>query len=116
MVRTLRPVLRGYDYAISSRKPQATQVGERVLRGGGNAFDAAVAGFATLCVTDPAMTGFGGDAFVLVYSAADQKVWSINGGGTAPKLATIEWFNEHAGGRIPTNDGLLAASLPGAFD
>lgn len=116
MVRTLRPVMRGRNYAISSRKPQATQIGERILRVGGNAFDAAVAAFATLAVTDPAMTGFGGDAFVLVYSAAEKKVRSINGGGTAPKLATIEWFNTHAGGRIPANDGLLAASLPGALD
>lgn len=116
MVRTLRPVMRGTHYAISSRKPQATQVGERVLREGGNAFDAAVAAFATLAVTDPAMTGIGGDAFVLVYSAAEKKVWSINAGGTAPKLATIEWFEKNAGGKIPVNDGLLAASLPGVLD
>jgi len=116
MVRTLRPVMRGSNYAISSRKPQATQVGERVLRNGGNAFDAAVAAFAALAVTDPAMTGLGGDAFVLVYNAAQKKVLSINAGGTAPKLATIEWFQQHAGGKIPVNDGLLAASLPGAFD
>ena len=116
MVRTLRPVMRGSNYAISSRKPQATQVGERILRSGGNAFDAAVGAFATLMVTDPAMTGLGGDAFVLVYNAARKKVLSINAGGTAPKLATIEWFQQHAGGKIPVNDGLLAASLPGAFD
>lgn len=116
MVRTLRPVMRGNDYAISSRKPQATQVGERVLRNGGNAFDAAVAAFAALMVTDPAMTGLGGDAFVLIYNAAQKKVLSINAGGTAPKLATIEWFQQHADGKIPVNDGLLAASLPGAFD
>jgi gamma-glutamyltranspeptidase len=108
--------MRGNNYAISSRKPQATQVGERILRGGGNAFDAAVAAFAALAVTDAAMTGFGGDAFVLVYDATRKKVLSINAGGTAPRLATIEWFQQHAGGKIPVNDGLLAASLPGVFD
>ena len=41
---TTRPVLRGREYAVSSMKPEATQVAERILRAGGNAFDAAVAG------------------------------------------------------------------------
>src|SRR5579864_9565928 len=59
-VRTLRPVVRVSTHAISTRKPQATQVGDAILRSGGNAFDAAVAAFAVLAVTDPAMTGFGG--------------------------------------------------------
>ena len=116
MVRTLRPVIRGSSYAVSSRKPQATQVAERILLAGGNAFDAAVAAFGVLAVTDPAMTGIGGDAFALIYNAAEKRVWSINAGGTAPQLATIDWFNRNAGGKIPTNDGLLAASLPGAID
>ncbi len=114
--RTSRPVIRGAHYAISTRKPQATQAGERVLLAGGNAFDAAVAAFAVLAVTDPAMTGIGGDAFALIYSADENRVWSINGGGSAPALGTIDWFREHAGGEIPVNDGLLAASLPGVLD
>ena len=115
-VRTLRPVMRGSSHAVSSRKAQATQVGERILHSGGNAFDAAVAAFGVLAVTDPAMTGLGGDAFVLVYSAVDRQVISINAGGTAPQLATIDWYKQHAGGKIPVNDGLLAASLPGVVD
>jgi gamma-glutamyltranspeptidase/glutathione hydrolase len=115
-VRTLRPVVRGSRHAISTRKPQATQVGEAILRSGGNAFDAAVAAFAVLAVTDPSMTGFGGDAFVLVYSAREKRVISINAGGTAPKLATIDWYQQHAGGKIPVNDTLLSASLPGVVD
>ena len=115
-VRTLRPVVRGSTHAISTRKPQATQVGDAILRSGGNAFDAAVAAFAVLAVTDPSMTGFGGDAFVLLYSARDKRVVSINAGGTAPMLATIDWYRQHAGGRIPVNDTLLSASLPGVVD
>lgn len=111
-----RPVIRGNRYAVSTRKPQATQAAEHVLRAGGNAFDAAVAGMAVLAVTDPAMTGIGGDAFLLVYDARSGRVVSINAGGTAPELASIEWYRRHAGGNIPVNDGLLAASLPTVVD
>lgn len=114
--RTMRPVIRGSSYAVSTRKPQATQVAERILRAGGNAFDAAVAAQAVLSVVDPAMTGIGGDACVLIYDAGAKKVISINAEGTAPKLATIDWYNRNAGGRIPVNDGLLAASMPCVID
>ncbi len=64
--KTTRPVLRGTQYAVTTRKPQATQVGERILRAGGNAFDAAVAAQAALSITDPASNGVGADAFNLV--------------------------------------------------
>ncbi len=114
--RTMRPVIRGTGYAVSTRKPQATQVAERILHAGGNAFDAAVAAQMVLSVVDPAMTGVGGDACILIYDAAAKRVVSINASGTAPKLATIDWFNSHAGGRIPVNDGLLSASLPTVID
>jgi len=114
--RTMRPVIRGTNYAVSTRKPQATQAAERILRSGGNAFDAAVAAQAVLSVVDPAMTGIGGDACVLIYDAKTRRAVSINAEGTAPKLATIDWYNQHAGGRIPVNDGLLSASLPGVID
>ena len=67
--RITRPVIRGTRHAVSSRTPQATEVAQNILRAGGNAFDAAVAGQATLSVTDPASNGVGGDAFILIYDA-----------------------------------------------
>ena len=114
--KTMRPVIRGSVYAVSSRTPQATQVAEWILRAGGNAFDAAVAGQAVLGVTDPAMNGMGADACILVYDARAGKVISLNAEGTAPKLATIEWYKKNADGKIPANDTLLSASLPGIVD
>jgi gamma-glutamyltranspeptidase/glutathione hydrolase len=114
--RTTRPVIRGTSYAVSTRKPQATQVAEQILRAGGNAFDAAVAAQAALGVTDPAMNGVGSDACILIYDARAKKVVAINAEGTAPKLATIEWFNKNQGGKIPADNGLLSASLPGVVD
>ena len=112
----MRPVIRGSSFAVSSRTPQATDVAYAVLRAGGNAFDAAVAGQAALGVTDPAMNGVGSDACILIYDARAGKVISLNAEGTAPKLATIEWYKKNAGGKIPANDTLLAASLPGIVD
>ena len=114
--RTLRPVIRGTQYAVSSMKAQATEAAVRILEAGGNAFDAAVAGQAVLALVNPESNGFGADAVVLVYDAREKKVHSINAEGTAPKLATIDWYNKNNGGRIPNSDGLLSASLPGVID
>ncbi|OGA49862.1 MAG: gamma-glutamyltransferase [Betaproteobacteria bacterium RIFCSPLOWO2_12_FULL_63_13] len=114
--RTLRPVVRGTRYAVSSMKLQATEAAVRILEAGGNAFDAAVAGQAVLALVNPESNGFGADAVVLVYDAREKKVHSINAEGTAPRLATIDWYNKNNGGRIPNSDGLLSASLPGVID
>ena len=111
-----RPVIRGTRYAVSSRTPQATEVAQNILRAGGNAFDAAVAGQATLSVTDPASNGVGGDAFILIYDAKAGKVLSINGGGPAPRLATIEWYRNNNDNKLPVDDSLLAGTVPGTVD
>ena len=113
---TMRPVLRGRQYAVSSMAPQATQVAERILREGGNAFDAVVAGQAALGLADAAMNGIGSDAVILVYDSQTQKVISINAEGAAPKLATIDWYRKNQGGKIPVDDTLLSATVPGAVD
>jgi gamma-glutamyltranspeptidase/glutathione hydrolase len=114
--KTTRPAIRGTQYAVVSMKPQAAQVAERILQMGGNAFDAAVAGQAVLGLVDFPMNGVGSDAVVLVYDAKTRKVVSINAEGTAPKLATIEWYKKNNDGKIPSSDGLLSGSLPGVVD
>lgn len=114
--RTFRPVVRGTQYAVSSMKQEATRAAARILESGGNAFDAIVAGQAVLALVNPESNGLGADAVILVYHAAEKKVYSINAEGTAPKLATIEWYNQNNDGKIPDSDGLLCASLPGVID
>jgi gamma-glutamyltranspeptidase/glutathione hydrolase len=112
----MRPVIRGAQYAVSTRKPQSTQVAERILRAGGNAFDAAVASQAALAITDAASNGVGSDAFILLYDAKSGSVFSVNAEGTAPKLATIDWYQQNAGGKIPVSEGLLSGTVPGVVD
>ncbi len=114
--QTTRPVIRGMYYAVSSMKPQATQAAEQILRAGGNAFDAAVAGQAVLGITDAAMNGIGSDAVLLIYDARSKKVLSVNAEGTAPRLATIDWYKKNQDGKIPVDDGLLSATVPGVVD
>ena len=78
------PVAEGYGGAISTVDAIATGVGLDVLRRGGNAVDAAVAGAATLGVTEPLSAGIGGGGFFLYYDAARRTVSTIDGRETAP--------------------------------
>jgi len=115
-VQTMKQLVRGTEYAATSMMPQATLAAEHVLRSGGNAFDAIVAGQAVLGVVQPNMNGMGSDAVLLVYDAKAKKAWSINAEGTAPKLATIDWYKKNKDGKIPTNDSLLSGTVPGVVD
>lgn len=114
--RTMRPVVRGRSYAVASMKAQATQAAEQILRRGGNAFDAIVAGQAVLGLADASGNGIGSDAVLLVFDSKASRVYSINAEGTAPRLATIEWYRKNNDGKLPVDDGLLAATVPGVVD
>ncbi|MBK9169493.1 MAG: gamma-glutamyltransferase [Bryobacterales bacterium] len=114
--RTRIPLVGGVSHAVTSMAPLATMAGERMLAAGGNAFDAIVAGQAVLGLVRPDSNGIGGDATLLVYSAKDGKAWSINAEGTAPALATIEWYEKNHDGKLPVNDTLLAGTVPGVID
>jgi gamma-glutamyltranspeptidase/glutathione hydrolase len=112
----MRPVIRGRTQAAASMKPEATQAAERILRAGGNAFDAAVASQAVLGLVDAASNGVGSDAVILFYDAKTKSVVSINAEGTAPKLATIDWYKKNLNNTLPNSDTLLAGTVPGVVD
>src|SRR5215472_5979954 len=82
--QTMKTLARGTEYAASSMAPQATLTAEHVLRSGGNAFDAIVAGQAVLGLMQPNANGVGSDAVLLIHDARAHKVWSLNAEGTAP--------------------------------
>jgi gamma-glutamyltranspeptidase / glutathione hydrolase len=114
--QTMRPVIRGRQAAVASMKAEATEAARRILDAGGNAFDAAVGGQAALAVTDFSLNGIGSDAVILLYSAREKRVYSVNAEPRAPKLATIDWYEKNNGGKIPESDGLLSGGLPGVVD
>jgi gamma-glutamyltranspeptidase / glutathione hydrolase len=40
----------------------------------------------------------------------------VDAEGTAPQLATIDWYNTHQQGKIPVSEGLLCGTVPGVVD
>jgi gamma-glutamyltranspeptidase/glutathione hydrolase len=75
----------GVGGAVTSVDPEASRVGLRVLRRGGNAVDAAVATAAALGVTEPYSSGIGGGGYFVHYNARTGKVGTIDGRETAPR-------------------------------
>ena len=100
---------------VASAHPLATAAGIRVLKQGGNAFDAAVAVTATLAVVEPAGSGLGGGGFWLLYDADEEKSMMLDGREKAPLAATRDMFLDEKGNRVPhlSIDGGLAAAIPG---
>jgi gamma-glutamyltranspeptidase/glutathione hydrolase len=98
---------------VCTSQPLASFAGAEVLRGGGNAVDAAVAAGAVLGVVEPFSTGIGGDCFMLVWSVAEQKLFGLNGSGRAPKAASLESFQQRGLQAMPTH-GMLPVTVPGA--
>jgi gamma-glutamyltranspeptidase/glutathione hydrolase len=78
------PVATGTGGAVATISEQASQSAMRILNGGGNAIDAAVAAAATLGVTDPFSCGIGGGGFMVIYLAKDKRVITIDHRETAP--------------------------------
>jgi gamma-glutamyltranspeptidase/glutathione hydrolase len=74
----------GTGGAVTSVDPDASRIGLRVLRQGGNAVDAAVATAAALGVTEPYSSGLGGGGYFVYYDAKSHKVRTIDGRETAP--------------------------------
>src|SRR5687767_9565300 len=107
-----RPTIVARNGLVASGNPLASQAGLRVLQGGGNAVDAAIAASAVSAVARPFATGIGGDLFALVYRARDRRVYAINASGPAPALASRDRFAERGLDAIPQY-GPLAIETPG---
>ena len=112
---TTRPEIRGTFGVVATTHWLASSVAMSVLEKGGNAFDAAVAAGFTLQVVEPHLNGPLGEAPILVYSAENRRCDMICGQGVAPQGATIAHYKSLGLDLIP-GTGLLAATVPGAFD
>jgi len=100
--------------AVATSQPLASTAGLEVLRQGGNAVDAAVAAAAVLAVTEPHMTGIGGDMFAIVWLAKEQKLVALNASGRAGSLMTRETLQSR-GFRPGSQQGIMSVTVPGAL-
>ena len=99
---------------VATSQPLAAQAGLAVLQSGGNAIDAAIAAVATLCVVEPCSTGIGGDAFALIWSAAEGRLVGLNASGPAPAGLTADLVRGRGHTSFPTRGG-LPVTVPGAL-
>lgn len=95
--------------------PLAASVAVDVLKAGGNAVDAAIAGAVLLGICEPQMTGIGGDCFVLLKPAGAETVIALNGSGRAPRAYSAGAMRARGLGSVPIQ-GIEAVTLPGAVD
>ena len=110
-----RSIVRSQHAMVASSQPLASEVGLDVLKRGGNAVDAAIAMAAMLNVTEPMMTGIGGDAFMLVYWSKTKELKGLNASGRAPSALSIDYFARRKIAKMP-EFGMESITVPGAFD
>ena len=100
---------------VAAESPLAAQAGVRILEGGGNAVDAAIATNAMMGVVEPMMNGMGGDLFAIVYDAKANKLYGLNASGWAPRGLTIEFLQKQGLKEMP-HSGVNTITVPGAVD
>jgi len=101
---------------VNCSSPQAAAAGLEALRRGGNALDAIVAAAGAITVVEPNVNGIGSDAFALIWSARDQKLYGLNSSGPAPMLATVDRLKadgKDKEGKMPVY-GWTPVTVPGA--
>jgi gamma-glutamyltranspeptidase/glutathione hydrolase len=103
----------GTNGMVSSAHPLATQAGLDILKGGGNAFDAAVAIAATLNVVEPMNSGIGGYGTILVYDAKKEKARFLDSSGKIPVNVDSDVFRPPTPNYKENRRGPKAVSTPG---
>ena len=100
---------------VATSHPLAAAEALAILRDGGNAADAAIAGAIILGVCEPQMTGLGGDCFALVKPAGSEEVVALNGSGRAPAGLSAEALRAQGIEKIlPGHPASI--TVPGAVD
>jgi gamma-glutamyltranspeptidase/glutathione hydrolase len=104
----------GTRHMVSATQYLAAEAGFRILEAGGNAIDAGVAAGIALGVVMPEFVNVAGVAPIIIYSAAEDRVFTIPGLGTWPKAIEADYFQKRHGGKIP--QGILRTVVPAAPD
>lgn len=95
--------------------PLAAAAAIDVLKRGGNAMDAAIAGAVLLGICEPQMTGIGGDCFVLFSRGGSDEIQAVNGSGRAPAGASALTLRDQGLASIPLGSA-DAVTIPTAIE
>jgi gamma-glutamyltranspeptidase/glutathione hydrolase len=100
---------------VATSQVLASQAGAQILARGGSAVDAAIASNAVLGVTEPLMSGMGGDLFAIYWDAKTGKLAGLNASGPAPKGLSPEFLARQGIESMPFY-GIHSVTIPGAVD
>ncbi len=98
----------------ATSQPLATTAALNILEAGGNAVDAAVAAAAVLNVTEPHMTGMGGDMFAILWSAEEGRLVGMDASGRSGSRVDVEALLAEGVDDAPST-GPRAVTVPGAL-
>ncbi len=98
---------------VATSQVLASQAGAQILARGGSAVDAAIAANAVLGVTEPLMTGLGGDLFAIRWDAKTGELTGLNSSGPAPLGLSPAFLAKHGHTSMP-GDGIHSVTVPGA--
>jgi len=80
-----KPLAHSRGGIVATQNRVAGEAGARVLAGGGNAVDAAVATGFALAAVEPWNSGLGGIGYMLIYSAKEDRVAVVDFGPVSPR-------------------------------
>jgi len=80
-----KPLARSRGGIVAAQNRIAARAGARILAAGGNAVDAAVATGFALAACEPWNSGLGGIGYMLVYRAAEDRVYVVDFGPMSPR-------------------------------
>ena len=109
-----RSTVHALNGMAATSSPAASLAAIEVLRAGGNAVDAAVTAAGVLCVSEPHMTGIGGDCFAII-GRPDGTTIGLNASGRAAKAADGDWLKAAQLSAIDP-DSVHSVTVPGAVD
>ena len=100
--------------AAATSQPLATAAALKILQDGGSAIDAAVAAAAVLNVTEPHMTGIGGDMFAILWPAEERRLIGLDASGKSGSKVDVGALIDEGADGAPAN-GARSVTVPGAL-